>query len=115
MRRREALFLPNEFNSILLLATRRFQEEIISRIVLKVVGLRQYSFWNNELSATLNGCQSGDAVVVQSLGGGTSSVTIDNNILRSEAPRFKRVGANINWEQIIAVCLRIIVTNLKDF
>jgi nitrous oxidase accessory protein NosD len=36
---------------------------------------------NTKLSATLNGCQSGDAIVVQSLGGGTSNVSvIDNSV-----------------------------------
>jgi nitrous oxidase accessory protein NosD len=34
---------------------------------------------NTKLSATLNGCQSGDAIVVQSLGGGTSNVSIIDN------------------------------------
>jgi len=34
---------------------------------------------NTKLSVSLNGCQSGDAIVVQSLGGGTSKVTIDDN------------------------------------
>ena len=36
---------------------------------------------NTKLSSTLNGCQSGDAIVVQSLGGGTSNVSvIDNSV-----------------------------------
>ena len=34
---------------------------------------------NTKLSVSLNGCQSGDAIVVQSLGGGTSKVSIDDN------------------------------------
>jgi nitrous oxidase accessory protein NosD len=34
---------------------------------------------NSKLSVSLNGCQSGDAIVVQSLGGETSKVTIDDN------------------------------------
>jgi len=34
---------------------------------------------NTKLSVSLNGCQSGDAIVVQSLGGGTSKVSIDEN------------------------------------
>jgi hypothetical protein len=34
---------------------------------------------NTKLAASLNGCQSGDAIVVQSLGGGTSKVSIDDN------------------------------------
>jgi nitrous oxidase accessory protein NosD len=34
---------------------------------------------NTKLSASLDGCQSGDAIVVQSLGGGTSKVSIDDN------------------------------------
>jgi len=34
---------------------------------------------NTKLSVSLNGCQSGDAIVVQSLLGGTSKVTIDDN------------------------------------
>jgi nitrous oxidase accessory protein NosD len=34
---------------------------------------------NTKLSASLNGCQSGDAIVVQSLSGGTSKVSIDDN------------------------------------
>jgi len=34
---------------------------------------------NTKLSVSLNGCQSGDAIVVQSLGGGTSKVSIDVN------------------------------------
>jgi nitrous oxidase accessory protein NosD len=34
---------------------------------------------NTKLSVSLNGCQSGDAIVVQSLGGGTSKVKIDDN------------------------------------
>jgi nitrous oxidase accessory protein NosD len=34
---------------------------------------------NTNLSVSLNGCQSGDAIVVQSLGGGTSKVSIDDN------------------------------------
>jgi nitrous oxidase accessory protein NosD len=34
---------------------------------------------NSKLSVSLNGCQSGDAIVVQSLGGGTSKVSIDDN------------------------------------
>jgi nitrous oxidase accessory protein NosD len=34
---------------------------------------------NTKLSATLNGCQSGDAIVVQSLGGGSSNVAIIDN------------------------------------
>jgi nitrous oxidase accessory protein NosD len=34
---------------------------------------------NTKLSASLNGCQSGDAIVVQSAGGGTSKVSIDDN------------------------------------
>ena len=34
---------------------------------------------NAKLSVSLNGCQSGDAIVVQSLGGGTSKVSIDDN------------------------------------
>jgi hypothetical protein len=34
---------------------------------------------NTKLSVSLNGCQSGDAIVVQSLAGGTSKVTIDDN------------------------------------
>jgi nitrous oxidase accessory protein NosD len=34
---------------------------------------------NTKLPVSLNGCQSGDAIVVQSLSGGTSKVTIDDN------------------------------------
>jgi nitrous oxidase accessory protein NosD len=34
---------------------------------------------NTKLSISLNGCQSGDAIVVQSLGGETSRVSIDDN------------------------------------
>jgi nitrous oxidase accessory protein NosD len=34
---------------------------------------------NTKLSVSLNGCQSGDAIVVQSLGGGTSKVRINDN------------------------------------
>jgi nitrous oxidase accessory protein NosD len=34
---------------------------------------------NAKLSVSLNGCQSGDAIVVQSLRGGTSKVSIDGN------------------------------------
>ena len=34
---------------------------------------------NTKLSVSLNGCQSGDAIVVQSLGGGTSKVSIEVN------------------------------------
>jgi nitrous oxidase accessory protein NosD len=34
---------------------------------------------NTKLSDSLNGCQSGDAIVVQSIGGGTSKVSIDDN------------------------------------
>jgi nitrous oxidase accessory protein NosD len=34
---------------------------------------------NTKLSVSLNGCQSGDAIVVQSLSGGTSKVSIDDN------------------------------------
>src|SRR6202790_5000288 len=34
---------------------------------------------NTKLSVSLNGCQSGDAIVVQSLGGETSKVGIDDN------------------------------------
>jgi nitrous oxidase accessory protein NosD len=34
---------------------------------------------NTKLSVSLNGCQSGDAIVVQSLGGETSKVSIDDN------------------------------------
>ena len=34
---------------------------------------------NTKLSVSLNGCPSGDAIVVQSLGGGTSKVSIDDN------------------------------------
>jgi nitrous oxidase accessory protein NosD len=34
---------------------------------------------NTKLSVSLNGCQSGDAIVVQSLGGETSKVNIDDN------------------------------------
>lgn len=34
---------------------------------------------NTKLSVSLNGCQSGDAIVVQSLGGGTSKVSIGDN------------------------------------
>jgi nitrous oxidase accessory protein NosD len=34
---------------------------------------------NTKLSVSLNGCQSGDAIAVQSLGGGTSKVKIDDN------------------------------------
>jgi hypothetical protein len=34
---------------------------------------------NTKLSSSLNGCQSGDAIVVQSLDGGTSKVKIDDN------------------------------------
>jgi nitrous oxidase accessory protein NosD len=34
---------------------------------------------NTKLSASLNGCQSGDGIVVQTLGGGTSNVSIDDN------------------------------------
>jgi nitrous oxidase accessory protein NosD len=34
---------------------------------------------NTKLSVSLNGCQSGDAIVVESLGGGTSKVSIDDN------------------------------------
>src|ERR1700674_2968786 len=34
---------------------------------------------NAKLSVSLNGCQSGDAIVVQSLGSETSKVTIDDN------------------------------------
>src|ERR1700686_2335449 len=34
---------------------------------------------NSKLSVSLNSCQSGDAIVVQSLGGGTSKVSIDDN------------------------------------
>ena len=34
---------------------------------------------NTKLSITLNGCQSGDAIVVQSLGGATSNVSIIDN------------------------------------
>jgi nitrous oxidase accessory protein NosD len=34
---------------------------------------------NAKLSVSLNGCQSGDAIVVQSLGGGTSKVIIEGN------------------------------------
>jgi nitrous oxidase accessory protein NosD len=34
---------------------------------------------NTKLSVSLDGCQSGDAIVVQSLGGGTSKVKIDDN------------------------------------
>jgi hypothetical protein len=34
---------------------------------------------NTKLSVSRNGCQSGDAIVVQSLGGGTSKVSIDDN------------------------------------
>jgi hypothetical protein len=34
---------------------------------------------NTKLAVALNGCQSGDAIVVQSLGGGTSKVAIDDN------------------------------------
>ena len=34
---------------------------------------------NTKLSASLNGCQSGDGIVVQTLGGGASNVSIDDN------------------------------------
>jgi nitrous oxidase accessory protein NosD len=34
---------------------------------------------NTKLSVSLNGCQSGDAIVVQSLGGGSSKVSINEN------------------------------------
>src|ERR1700676_3485112 len=34
---------------------------------------------NSKLSGSLNSCQSGDAIVVQSLGGGTSKVSINDN------------------------------------
>jgi nitrous oxidase accessory protein NosD len=34
---------------------------------------------NTKLSVSLNGCQSGDAIIVQSLGGETSKVSIDDN------------------------------------
>ena len=34
---------------------------------------------NTKLSVSLNGCQSGDAIVVQSLGGGSSKVKINDN------------------------------------
>jgi len=34
---------------------------------------------NTKLSVSLNGCQSGDAIVVQSLGGETSKVSVDDN------------------------------------
>jgi len=34
---------------------------------------------NTKLSASINGCQSGDGIVVQSLGGETSKVSIDDN------------------------------------
>jgi parallel beta-helix repeat protein len=34
---------------------------------------------NTKLGVSLNGCQSGNAIVVQSLGGGTSKVRIDDN------------------------------------
>jgi len=34
---------------------------------------------NTKLSVSLNGCQSGDAIVVQSLGGETSKVEVDDN------------------------------------
>jgi nitrous oxidase accessory protein NosD len=34
---------------------------------------------NTKLSVSLNGCQSGDAIVVQSLGGGSAKVSIDDN------------------------------------
>jgi nitrous oxidase accessory protein NosD len=34
---------------------------------------------NTKLSSSLNGCQSGDAIVVQTLDGGTSKVSIDDN------------------------------------
>jgi nitrous oxidase accessory protein NosD len=34
---------------------------------------------NTKLSISLNGCQSGDAIVVQSLGGGSSKVSINDN------------------------------------
>jgi nitrous oxidase accessory protein NosD len=34
---------------------------------------------NTKLSVSLNGCQSGEAIVAQSLGGETSTVTIDDN------------------------------------
>jgi nitrous oxidase accessory protein NosD len=41
--------------------------------------IRHNAVRNTKLSVSLNGCQSGDAIVVQSLGSETSTVTIDGN------------------------------------
>lgn len=41
--------------------------------------IRHNTVRNTKLSASLNGCQSGDAIVVQSLGNEVSAVTIDDN------------------------------------
>jgi nitrous oxidase accessory protein NosD len=41
--------------------------------------IEQNAVRNTKLSVSLNGCQSGDAIVVQSFGGGTSKVSIDDN------------------------------------
>ncbi len=41
--------------------------------------IKHNSVRNAKLSVSLNGCQSGDAIVVQSLGGGTSKVSIEGN------------------------------------
>lgn len=41
--------------------------------------IRHNTVRNTKLSASLNGCQSGDAIVVQSLGNETATVTIDDN------------------------------------
>jgi nitrous oxidase accessory protein NosD len=41
--------------------------------------IRHNAVRNTKLSVSINGCQSGDAIVVQSLGSETSTVTIDDN------------------------------------
>ena len=41
--------------------------------------IRHNAVRNTKLSVSLNGCQSGEAIVAQSLGGETSTVTIDDN------------------------------------
>ena len=41
--------------------------------------IKQNAVRNTKLAVSLNGCQSGDAIVVQSIGGETSIVSVDDN------------------------------------
>ncbi len=60
---------------------------------------------NAKLSASPNGCQSGEAIVVQSMGGETSIVTIDDNSVHD----FQKNGITANE---LGTDVKITITNV---